>query len=105
MRRRCSRASPRPGRRPPTANGAGQLVAAGALADLEAFAADPPARARLRPLQVAGAFHTSYMSPAVAALRAAAAGVSVADPAKTLLSDADGAAVTTGHEGAGRRRC
>jgi [acyl-carrier-protein] S-malonyltransferase len=79
-------------------NGAGQIVAAGTMADLEAFAADPPAGARLRPLQVAGAFHTRHMAPAVAALREAAAQVSVQDPAMTLLSDADGAAVTTGKE-------
>ena len=79
-------------------NGAGQIVAAGTLAELEAFAADPPTGARLRPLQVAGAFHTRHMAPAVAALRDAAAGVSAADPAMTLLSNADGAAVTTGKE-------
>src|SRR6516162_6037606 len=79
-------------------NGAGQIVAAGTLAELEAFAADPPAGARLRPLQVAGAFHTRHMAPAVAALRDAAADVTAADPAITLLSDSDGAAVTTGKE-------
>ena len=79
-------------------NGAGQIVAAGTLAELEAFAADPPAGARLRPLQVAGAFHTRHMAPAVAALRDAAADVTVTDPAMTLLSNADGAAVTTGKE-------
>jgi len=79
-------------------NGAGQIVAAGTLAELEAFAADPPAGARLRPLQVAGAFHTRHMAPAVAALRDAAADVTAADPAMTLLSNADGAAVTTGKE-------
>ena len=73
-------------------------MAAGTLAELEAFAADPPGGARLRPLQVAGAFHTRHMAPAVAALRDAAADVTVADPAMTLLSDADGAAVTTGKE-------
>jgi len=88
----------RHGLTPANVNGAGQVVAAGTLADLEAFAADPPAGARLRPLQVAGAFHTRHMAPAVAALREAAAGVTVADPAMTLLSDADGAAVTTGKE-------
>ena len=88
----------RHGLTPANVNGAGQIVAAGTLADLEAFAADPPAGARLRPLQVAGAFHTRYMAPAVAALREAAADVSVTDPAITLLSDADGAAVTTGKE-------
>jgi len=88
----------RHGLTPANVNGAGQIVAAGTLAELEAFAADPPAGARLRPLQVAGAFHTRHMAPAVAALRDAAADVTVTDPAVTLLSDADGAAVTTGKE-------
>jgi [acyl-carrier-protein] S-malonyltransferase len=88
----------RHGLTPANVNGAGQIVAAGTLAELEAFAADPPAGARLRPLQVAGAFHTRHMAPAVAALRDAAADVTVTDPAMTLLSDADGAAVTTGKE-------
>ena len=91
----------RHGLTPANVNGAGQIVAAGTLAELEAFAADPPVKgsgARLRPLQVAGAFHTRHMAPAVAALRDAAADVTVTDPAVTLLSDADGAAVTTGKE-------
>jgi [acyl-carrier-protein] S-malonyltransferase len=88
----------RHGLTPANVNAAGQVVAAGTMTALEAFAADPPAGARLRPLQVAGAFHTQHMAPAVAALRDAAAGVSVADPAMTLLSNADGAAVTTGKE-------
>ena len=88
----------RSGLTPANVNGAGQIVAAGRLADLEAFAADPPDGARLRPLQVAGAFHTRHMAPAVAALRDAAADVTVTDPVLTLLSDADGAAVTTGKE-------
>ena len=88
----------RHGLTPANVNGAGQIVAAGTLTELEAFAADPPAGARLRPLQVAGAFHTRHMVPAVAALRDAAAGVTVTDPAMTLLSDSDGAAVTTGKE-------
>ena len=51
----------------------------------------------MRPLQVAGAFHTRHMAPAVAVLRNAAAAWRT-DPAMTLLSDADGAAVTTGKE-------
>jgi [acyl-carrier-protein] S-malonyltransferase len=88
----------RHGLTPANVNAAGQIVAAGTMAGLEAFAADPPPGARLRPLQVAGAFHTGHMAPAVTALRDAAAAVSVADPAMTLLSDADGAAVTTGKE-------
>jgi [acyl-carrier-protein] S-malonyltransferase len=88
----------RNGLTPANVNAAGQIVAAGTMAALEAFAADPPAGARLRPLPVAGAFHTQHMAPAVAALRDAAAGISAADPAMTLLSNADGTAVTTGKE-------
>jgi [acyl-carrier-protein] S-malonyltransferase len=88
----------RHGLTPANVNGAGQIVAAGTLTDLAALAADPPPGARLRPLQVAGAFHTRHMAPAVAALRAAAAGVTVSDPSMILLSDADGAVVTTGKE-------
>ena len=63
---------------------------------LAAFAAGPPSGARVRPLRVAGAFHTSHMSPAVDTLAAAAAGVAVKDPAITLLSNLDGAVVTSG---------
>jgi [acyl-carrier-protein] S-malonyltransferase len=83
---------------PANVNTEGQIVAAGRITDLDAFAAAPPAGARLRRLQVAGAFHTRYMAPAVAMLRDAAADVTIQDPAITLLSDADGAAVTTGKE-------
>src|SRR6266702_2273158 len=39
----------RHGLTPANVNGAGQIVAAGTLAELEAFAADPPAGARQRP--------------------------------------------------------
>jgi [acyl-carrier-protein] S-malonyltransferase len=81
---------------PANINGAGQVVAAGTLEQLAAFAADPPAKARLRPLQVAGAFHTRHMAPAVDALRAAAATVRVSDPVLPLLSNQDGAAVRSG---------
>jgi [acyl-carrier-protein] S-malonyltransferase len=79
---------------PANVNGAGQIVAAGTMAQLEALAASPPPGARLRPLPVAGAFHTAHMAPAVAALREAVAGIAVRDPAIVLLSNADGAAVT-----------
>src|SRR5262249_5208837 len=76
-------------------NARGQSVAAGTRAQLAALAAAPPAGARLRPLSVAGAFHSPHMAPAVDALRAAA-GVTVTDPAIPLLSNLDGAAVTSG---------
>ena len=81
---------------PANVNTGGQIVAGGTLEQLAAFAASPPAGARVRPLRVAGAFHTSHMAPAVDALAAAAAGITVKDPAITLLSNRDGAVVTAG---------
>jgi [acyl-carrier-protein] S-malonyltransferase len=77
-------------------NGAGQVVAAGALDALEKFAAEPPGRAKVRPLQVAGAFHTSYMAPAEQSLREFTATLDIRDPQPILLSNADGAAVEHG---------
>jgi [acyl-carrier-protein] S-malonyltransferase len=77
-------------------NGAGQIVAAGAIDALEKLAAEPPAGARVRPLAVAGAFHTHFMAPAADALGAYVQGIAVADPRPILLSNADGAAVVTG---------
>ncbi|RGC65038.1 Malonyl CoA-acyl carrier protein transacylase [Micromonospora sp. MW-13] len=88
----------RHGLEPANRNGAGQIVAAGALAALDKLAAEPPAKARVIRLKVAGAFHTSYMAPAEAALGAVAAGITPADPARILLSNLDGAAVTHGRE-------
>lgn len=79
-------------------NGAGQVVAAGRADALAALAADPPAGARLRPLSVAGAFHTSYMEPARERLGALAPGIPVHDPSMHLLSNADGQVVQSGAE-------
>ena len=79
-------------------NGAGQIVAAGTMAQLAAFAAHPPAGARLRPLSVAGAFHTHHMAPAVDALADAAEPVRAADPVRPLLSNRDGSVVKSGPE-------
>jgi [acyl-carrier-protein] S-malonyltransferase len=81
---------------PANINTGGQIVAGGTLEQLSEFAANPPAGARLRPLRVAGAFHTGHMAPAVDALDAAAAGTVVKDPQITLLSNRDGAVVTSG---------
>lgn len=81
---------------PANRNGAGQIVAAGALDALEKFAAEPPAKAKVRPLQVAGAFHTHYMATAEQALREHAGHVEIRDPRPILLSNADGSAVETG---------
>jgi [acyl-carrier-protein] S-malonyltransferase len=77
-------------------NAAGQIVAAGPVSALEKLAEDPPAKSRVRALATAGAFHTRYMAPASRAYAAAAAVVSVADPATTLLSNSDGRPVSSG---------
>ena len=79
-------------------NGAGQTVAAGTLQQLEALQADPPAKARVIPLQVAGAFHTHHMAPAVGTLGELAGTLPTQAPTVTLLSNADGRAVTDGRE-------
>jgi [acyl-carrier-protein] S-malonyltransferase len=79
-------------------NGAGQIVAAGTMEQLDAFKADPPAKARLIPLSVAGAFHTDHMSPAVETLDGYARAVSVHDPRAPLISNRDGEVVATGRE-------
>jgi [acyl-carrier-protein] S-malonyltransferase len=81
---------------PANVNGGGQVVAAGTLEALAALAAAPPARTRVVPLQVAGAFHTEHMGPAVDELRAAAAGVTPGEPAVRLLTNSDGTVVTSG---------
>ncbi|MDO5627623.1 MAG: ACP S-malonyltransferase [Mobilicoccus sp.] len=86
----------RHGLTPANVNGAGQIVAAGDLDALAALGEDPPAKARVRPLQVAGAFHTTYMASAVDALDEAARGMKVADPAIPLVSNRDGEIVASG---------
>ncbi|MEJ7727322.1 MAG: ACP S-malonyltransferase, partial [Actinomycetes bacterium] len=83
-------------------NGAGQVVAAGTLEQLEALAADPPARARLRPLSVAGAFHTEHMRPAVERLGALGRAISVRDPRTRLISNSDGMVIHDGHDALNR---
>ncbi len=85
------------GLEPANFNGGGQIVVAGALDALEALKADPPAGARVIPLQVAGAFHTRYMQPAVDRLAAvAAANHDVSDPGVTLWTNHDGSTVASG---------
>ena len=88
----------RHGLTPANMNGARQVVAAGTLEQLAAFAADPPAKARVIPLQVAGAFHTVHMAPAADELSAQWTDHDVSDPGVTLLSNTDGAAVASGAE-------
>lgn len=82
---------------PANYNGGGQLVVAGDLDALASLAAAAPEKARVIPLQVAGAFHTRYMAPARDALQAAVDDITdVADPTTTLWTNRDGSIVTSG---------
>lgn len=81
---------------PANYNGAGQIVAAGSTEALAKLKEEPPAGARVIPLQVAGAFHTNYMTPAVETVRAAAADVAASDPNALLWTNRDGSVVNSG---------
>lgn len=81
---------------PANYNGGGQIVVAGPVEGIEALKAEPPAGARVIPLQTAGAFHTTYMAPAVEHLRAKAAETSAAVPTLRLWTNADGSEVVDG---------
>lgn len=84
------------GLEPANFNGGGQIVVAGAVDALEQLKAEPPAGARVVPLQVAGAFHTRYMQPARERLAEVALSLSPADPGITLWTNRDGSPVASG---------
>jgi len=86
------------GLEPANFNGGGQIVVAGAVDALEQLKAEPPAGARVIPLQVAGAFHTRYMRPAVERLAKVAEGLSPADPTLPIWTNRDGSVVASGAE-------
>jgi len=86
------------GLEPANYNGGGQIVAAGSAEGIASLVAEPAAGTRVIPLQVAGAFHTRYMAPAVETLASYASGVSVADPAVKLWSNNGGKLVASGSE-------
>lgn len=77
-------------------NGGGQIVAAGAVEHIAALVADPPPKVRVISLPVAGAFHTTYMQPAMQIMTSIRDGIPTADPTVRLLSNADGTAVSSG---------
>ncbi len=79
-------------------NGSGQVVAAGTVEQLADLQANPPAKARLIQLSVAGAFHTVHMEPAVAHLERLARAITTHDPRTRLLSNADGQVVQSGRD-------
>ncbi|MEU1081781.1 ACP S-malonyltransferase [Streptomyces sp. NPDC005908] len=84
---------------PANINGAGQIVAAGTKEQIAALEADKPEGVRrVVALQVAGAFHTHHMAPAVDTLAQAAKALTPADPTVAYVSNKDGKAVATGTE-------
>lgn len=86
------------GLEPANYNGGGQIVAAGATSAIGELQANGPAGSRVIPLQVAGAFHTRYMAPAVSALAEYASGLEAGDPRTKLWSNAGGRLVESGSE-------
>lgn len=83
---------------PANYNGAGQIVAAGSKEAVSKLVANPPEKARVIELKVAGAFHTHYMQPAVSKLAEAAAMVVTNSPALKLWSNVDGQLVNSGSD-------
>lgn len=84
------------GLEPANFNGSGQIVVAGALDALAALAATPPHRARVIPLQVAGAFHTRYMQPAVERMTVVADSLRPSNPILPIWTNHDGSQVSDG---------
>lgn len=81
---------------PANRNGAGQIVAAGPAGAIAKLKENPPAKARVMPLSVAGAFHTRFMQPAQDRVAEQRALLQAADPSVTLLSNADGKPAASG---------
>jgi len=86
------------GLEPANRNGGGQIVAAGASDALVRFIEHPPAGSRVVALQVAGAFHTRFMQPAVQKLKEKASQISPADPTRTLFTNSDGGTIQSGSQ-------
>ncbi len=87
---------------PANNNGAGQIVAAGTVEQIDALKAGAPKGARIVPLSVAGAFHTEHMQVGQDRLARLAPAITTHDPRVPLLSNADGQAVASGREYLGR---
>jgi [acyl-carrier-protein] S-malonyltransferase len=81
---------------PANYNGSGQIVAAGAAEKIAELQANALAGTRVIPLQVAGAFHTRFMKPAVQTLDAYSKLVAIADPAIKLWSNNGGKLIPSG---------
>jgi len=83
---------------PANHNGSGQIVAAGTVEQLETLKENAPARTRVIPLSVAGAFHTEHMAPATARLERLSRAIITHDPQVRLAQNRDGRIVQSGRE-------
>jgi [acyl-carrier-protein] S-malonyltransferase len=79
-------------------NGAGQIVAAGSKAGIDKLVAEGPQGSKVIPLSVAGAFHTSYMLPAVSELETFTCSLDINNPGINLWSNQNGQLVKDGKE-------
>jgi [acyl-carrier-protein] S-malonyltransferase len=79
-------------------NGAGQIVAAGSKAGIDKLVAEGPQGSKVIPLSVAGAFHTSYMLPAVSELESFTSALEISNPQINLWSNQSGQLVSDGSE-------
>jgi [acyl-carrier-protein] S-malonyltransferase len=77
-------------------NGAGQIVAAGSKSGIDQLVAEGPQGAKVIPLSVAGAFHTSYMLPAVSELESFTSSLDITNPEIKLWSNQNGQLVSDG---------
>jgi [acyl-carrier-protein] S-malonyltransferase len=84
------------GLEPANFNGGGQIVVAGALPALKKLADDPIPGSRVIPLEVAGAFHTHYMEPAIAPLHEMAAAIWASDPILPIWTNRSGDLIESG---------
>jgi [acyl-carrier-protein] S-malonyltransferase len=83
---------------PANYNGSGQIVAAGSAAAIAELQANPLAGTRVIPLQVAGAFHTRFMKPAVDVLSSYSKTIQINDPSISLWSNNGGRLIASGSE-------
>lgn len=84
------------GLEPANFNGGGQIVAAGTAEAIELLKQDAPAGSRVIALQVAGAFHTRFMQPAVDVLSQYAQTLAPQDPSMKLFTNATGELESSG---------
>jgi len=79
-------------------NGAGQIVAAGAKTDIDSFVSEGLTGSKVIELNVAGAFHTKYMEPAIGTLNTFKDTLLAHDPNVVLWSNEAGQMITRGSD-------